>query len=205
MSHEDAVLIAERHHVGHQPERGQSDRVHQDFAQFGRDLFGPARPLRHRPRELERNARPGQVAKRVWGWRRQPRVNQNRGRGQKRPVQPHLHFVVVGDDQFQPYFTRDFRFGQAGDSAVHADDERNAGLSQFANLLAVQPVALGKSQRNVELHVRAEFAEHAEEDRCAGHTVYVVVAVNADAPLVGHGLCDSLGGGLHTRQRLGRV
>ena len=64
---------------------------------------------------------------------------------------------------------------------------------------AVQPVAFGQPQRDVELDGRAELAEDAEEDGRAGHAVHVVVAVDADAPLAGNCLCDAFGRFGHAR------
>jgi hypothetical protein len=64
----------------------------------------------------------------------------------------------------RPEVARRLRLREAGDAAVHADDELHAGLFEFQQPGAVQPVPLGEAQGDVELHVRAELAEYAEED-----------------------------------------
>ena len=126
-------------------------------------------------------------------------MNEYRCRWEQGAVQAHLHLVVVGDDQFEADLARDFGFRETRDATIDAHHQRDAGPGERANPLGVQPVPFGKSERNVELDVRAEFAEDAEHDGRAGHAVHVVIAVDADAALVLDRPHNSFGGRFHAR------
>ena len=110
----DAVFVAERHHIGNEAERTETDGIEKELAQFGRDFVAGAESLCDRPREFERDTGAGQPTEGIVAG--QPRVNDRRGI--RNIVE---HFVVVSDDQIQPDSPRFFGFRNRGDPAIDGD------------------------------------------------------------------------------------
>ena len=62
---QDAVLVVQRHHVGHHAQRGQGHAVQQVLPEARRHLRPAVGALGQGPGQLERHRRAGQVAERV--------------------------------------------------------------------------------------------------------------------------------------------
>ena len=93
--HQHAVLIDQRHHVGHRPQGRQPDGLDEEVAHPRADLLRPAGLLAQRPGQLEGHARAAQAAEGIVA-AGQPRMDDRRGLGQAR-----AGLVMVGDDQVQ--------------------------------------------------------------------------------------------------------
>ena len=63
--HEDAILVDERHDVGHRADRRQSDGPHQKVPHRLADALRLARPLAERPGHLQRHRRAAQAGERI--------------------------------------------------------------------------------------------------------------------------------------------
>ena len=204
MLDQDAVLVLERDHVGDESERRQADRIEQEFAEFRGDALGAAGALGNRPGQFKCDPRAREFSERILRTG-QARMDERRRTRQERAIDPLFHLVMVGDDEFESEFTGDFGFGQAGDAAVDAYDQRYLGADEVAEFRRVQPVAFGKAQRRVELHVRAQLRQQPHQDGGASHAVDVVVPVNADLPAFDDGLGDTFRCLVYAGQFLGSM
>jgi hypothetical protein len=101
---------------------------------------------------------------------------------------------MVGHDEFDPHFARDFGFEETGDSAIDTDDHIHADTGKLTESLAVESIPFGKANRYVELDIRPKFPEHPEENGRPRHAIHIVIAVDADPPPVGHGAYDPFRG-----------
>ncbi len=100
---------------------------------------------------------------------------------------------MVRDNQLQPKAFGLFRLVQAGDAAIDGDDQRDAGRRDLAQGLVVEAVALVEPARHVQIDLGAEQAEALEQEGGAADAVHVVVAVDAEAAALAHGLENARG------------
>ena len=194
-----SVFILQRHDIGDEAERRQTEQVEERFAQFGADPVAAAGALGDGPREFEGDRRTGQSGERILR-PGQPRMDEHiRGR------QCLLHLVVIGDDQFDADFAGDLRFLHAANPAIDGDEQLLPLRRQFADGLGIQPVALVESMRDVIPDVGPEFLEHRHQDGRAGRTVHIVITVHNDFAARLHGAPNPRGGVVDPRQQFGWV
>ena len=185
MTHQHAVLIDQRHDVGHGAQGGQPDGLHEKILHSRGDPLGPGGLLAERPGQFHRHARAAQTAERILA-ARQSRMNDRRGLGQTK-----AGLVVVGDDQFDAQFPGEDRLVDAADAAIDGHQQFALVGGQRADGLAVEPVAFVDAMGNVVAHVGAEQFQAEPEDRRAGHAVDVVIAVDEDSLSGGDGGMDA--------------
>ena len=95
VSDQGAILVDQRHHVGHGAHRRQTGRLKQKRLHPLADALGRAGLLADRPGEFEGHARAAQTAERI------VRAGQPGMDDRGRPGKLGPRLVVVGDDQFQ--------------------------------------------------------------------------------------------------------
>ena len=107
-----AVLVDQRHDVGHGAQGGQPDGLNEKILHPRGDAFGPGGLLAEGPGQFHRHARAAQTAERIVA-ARQSRMNDRRGLGQSR-----AGLVVIGDDQLDAQFPGEDRLVDAADAAI---------------------------------------------------------------------------------------
>ena len=179
-----AILIDQRHHVGHRPQGRQSDGLEEEIAHPRADLLRAAGLLAQRPGQLEGHARAAQTAEGI-GAAGQPRMDDRRGLGQT-----GAGLVMIGDDQVQAEPPRQGGLLDAGDAAIDRQQQVRLAVAPGADGVGVQPVAFLDAVRHVVGHFGAEHLQAQPEDGRAGHAVNVVIAVDDDPLAGGHGVVD---------------
>ena len=166
LAHEPAVLALQRHDVRHGRERDQVQIL------VGQRRVLP-RALQQRLRELVGDAGGAQVRARVAV---DARVHERRVRqhavGARR--------VMVGDHDVHPQRAGERDLLDRGDRAVDRDQQVGPARGQLLDRRAREPVAVVDPARQVPVHVRAQRAQRAHEDRGRAHAVDVVVPVDGD-------------------------
>ena len=94
MANQHAVLVDQRHDVGHGAERGESNGLQEEIFHARRDSFGSACLLTERPGQFHGHARAAQPGERIIA-AGQMRMHNGCGLGQLR-----AWLVMIGDDQF---------------------------------------------------------------------------------------------------------
>ena len=173
--HENAVLVQQRHHVGHRAERRQTDRLQQKLAQVRADLGRLAGAAAQRPGKFERDGRSAQIAERI-AMAGQTRMDDGRGAGEFR-----TGLVMIGDDELDTQLLGGERFACAGDAAVDGNDERGAGILELRERFVADAVSVVEPAGQVIADIAAEQLEAAIDERGGGHAVGVVIAVDDDA------------------------
>ena len=115
-----AILVRERHHVGDRRQRDQAHGPDQEVAEVGRGALAVAEALADLPGQLERDARPAQIAARI-GAARQPRVDDH-----VRLRQARADRVVVGHDQLDAQLAGQLGLADRRDPAIDRDDQCRA-------------------------------------------------------------------------------
>ena len=174
------VLVDERDDVG---DGGQRDEVEVPLERI----------VRERLKELERDAGPAELRKRV---RRGPRSDDRAVR------QLVSGPVVVGDDDLQAKSPGGRHLLDGGDAAVDGEHEPVAVLGELLQGLAREPVALLETARQVPADIGSELPEAADGEHRRADAVHVVVAVDADAGPVGDRLVDELARTFHISEQV---
>ena len=90
--------------------------------------------------------------------------------------------VMIRDNQFQPQFTSECRFLDAGDSAVHRDDQgRRILFVQRPQRLAVQAVTFLETMRYVVVNAGACQLQTVPQQAERRDSIDVVIAVQDNA------------------------
>jgi hypothetical protein len=158
---ERAVLVEQRHDVGHGRERDEIEVLLEERVGRSQQRLG----------ELPDDARAAEAGERVVALqRRDDRAVGERVSGP----------VVVGDDDLEPEPARTCDLCDGRDPAVDGEDELDPVGGQPFERLAVQAVALVEAARQVPGDVRVELAQEQDGERGRADPVGVVVAVDAD-------------------------
>ena len=120
MADQDAVLVDQRHDVGHGAQRGQTHRLDKKILHSRADAFGPAGLLAQGPGQFHGHARAAQSAEGIIA-AGQTRMDDGRGRGQ-----PRARLVMVGDDQLDAQLAGQLGFVATADAAI--DGHQHLGL-----------------------------------------------------------------------------
>ncbi|HEU4658013.1 MAG TPA: hypothetical protein VFR97_10825 [Capillimicrobium sp.] len=160
LAHQPAVLAAQRHDVGDRRQRHEVEVLGGGRrAQRGDELVGDGGGAEVRARvAADRRVHDRRVRQRAVGARR----------------------VVVGD---QDVDARGARLGDlldGRDRAVGGDEQLRARGGQARDRVRTQPVAVLEPAREIPVHLGAEGAQRAHEDRRRADPVDVVVAVDGD-------------------------
>jgi hypothetical protein len=173
-AHQHAVVVVERHYVGH---RSECDQVEQ----LGRDRRRVPKPAAERQRHVERDADAGQraAAETRAG---QVGVDDRRGRRQRRTRQ-----MMIGDQHVDSPLPRGGDALEARDAVVDGDDERRRALSRERHDLRRESVAEAEAVRHqVADRGVPEPAERPHQQRTRGRAVGVVVANDEDSRAARH-------------------
>ena len=109
--------------------------------------------------------------------------------------------MVVRDDDVElasALYRRNIR--DRSDAAVHRDEQVRL-LRNLFECLAVEAVALRHAVGDVEVHLRAEFAQRPRQERRRRHAVDIVVAVDRDVLTPLQCLLDARYGLVHVAHR----
>ena len=128
-----AVLVHQRHDVGHGAQGGQPDGLEQEILHPRGDPLGPAGLLAEGPGQLQGHARAAQAAERIAA-AGQPRMDDGRGVGQLR-----ARLVVVGDDQLDAQLAGQGGLLDAGDAAIDGDDQLGPSAARLRIASAFSP------------------------------------------------------------------
>ena len=77
-------------------------------------------------------------------------------------------------------FATQLGVANAGDAAIHRHDHLLASLGKFSDRVFVQAVTIFQSIRHIVTHVTAEQPNTVDQDRCARHSIGVVITINHD-------------------------
>ena len=166
--HERAVLVQERHHVGH---RRQGDEVEVAVEPLGAE----------RHEQLVDDAGAAQLGERVLG---------GPGGDDRAVGQGLAGPVVVCDDDLEAGGARLGHLLDRSDPAVDREQKRTFLAGQPCQGLAGHAVALLEAARKVPVDLRAQPAERGDGQRGRADAVDVVVPVDADAAAGGDRLVD---------------
>ena len=111
--------------------------------------------------------------------------------------------VMVGDHDVEPERPRRGHLLDRGDRAVDGDQQVRPARGELVDRGAGEPVAVVDPARQVPVHVGAERAQRAHEDRRRAHAVDVVVAVHGD-PRAALDVAVDVRGGLGEPRPLGQ-
>ena len=111
--------------------------------------------------------------------------------------------MMIGDNQFQPEPPGCFRLSDAADAAVDGDDQRSAAHRERFQRLVVQAVAFVDAMRHVIGNLSADERQAFIEQRRAGNSIGVVIAIDDDRPSRTHRLNQSFGGFRRAGQLVG--
>ena len=196
--YEYAVLVHQRHHVGHRAQGRQTNRLYKKIPHPRTDPLRPAGLLAEGPGQLEGHARTAQPAEGIiagqLGVDDACRLGEFGADG-----------VVVGDDQFQPALAGDAGLLHAADAAIDGDHQGRPAAAPRLHGLAVQAVALVNAVRHVIADLGPQQLQAEIEHGGARHAVHVVVAIDHDPPLGLDDRMDPLGGLAAAGQGLGIV
>ena len=188
-----AVLVDKRNMVGHGAKRRQSKPLEKDPLPWLAHLFRTAGANRQRPGKLESDHGAADHGKRVTRTR-QGGMNQGLGLWQAR-----TRLMMVGDDEPQAKFTGPRARLERRDAAIHCDDEVPALAVMMVDRCGREAITLAPAMGYVEIGPGSHLPEREDENGCARESVDIVIAMDADAFLVGNRLLDGDAGGLDPR------
>ena len=199
LGHQHAVLVEQRHHVGHQTHRGQRQRdVHHPVAKsLGRSLAAAQadQSLGH----LEGH----HAARDVLEWTPAKRWMRHRLglRHHRRAIGATLHAVMVCDHHAKPQLLRQRRLLETADAAVDRDHRLHPFGLQLPQRVGVHAVALVHAVRNEHARRGIEQPQQTRHDRGRAQPIGVVVTVDRDAQALLQPVIQGGGRGIGARQR----
>jgi hypothetical protein len=197
---QDPVFADQRDDVGDGSQRGEADGRFEKLTHRRRGAAAFTQPLADGPGQLERDPGTAEVAKRIRS-SRQPRMDETR-----RIRQLSRERVMVGHNQLEAQFPRQCGLSQAGDAAIHGDNQ-SAGVFglQLAQGVLVEAVPLLHTAGDVVVDARAGQTEAVPEDAGGGDPVDVIVAIHGDPPAGTDGRDDAIGGVGDSGEQVGIV